>query len=106
MSPRAQRGPLSWPLTQLTLARLREFLREPEAIFWVFLFPVLLLAARAVGTLVRDVVLTPDEVVGLSSNLLVSRGTPTAPTRFSEWLAASAGGLGIEWASELRRHYR
>jgi NADH dehydrogenase len=68
--------------------------------------PGLLLAARAVGILVRDVVLTPDEVVGLSSNLLVSRGPPTAPTRFSEWLAASAGGLGVEWASELRRHYR
>src|SRR3954469_12320922 len=30
---------------ELTLARLREFLREPEAIFWVFLFPLILAAA-------------------------------------------------------------
>lgn len=30
------------PLWQLTRARWREFLREPEAIFWVFAFPVLL----------------------------------------------------------------
>jgi ABC-2 type transport system permease protein len=30
------------PLVQLTLARLREFVREPEAVFWVFVFPVLL----------------------------------------------------------------
>ena len=30
------------PLLQLTLARLREFYREPEAIFWVYFFPVLL----------------------------------------------------------------
>jgi ABC-2 type transport system permease protein len=30
------------PLAQLTLARLRELLREPEAVFWVFLFPILL----------------------------------------------------------------
>jgi ABC-2 type transport system permease protein len=30
------------PLVELTMARLREFLREPEAIFWVFVFPVLL----------------------------------------------------------------
>jgi ABC-type multidrug transport system permease subunit len=29
-------------LVELTLARIREFLREPEAIFWVFVFPVLL----------------------------------------------------------------
>ena len=38
MSTWHARGPLSSPLVQLTLARLREFLREPEAIFWVFLF--------------------------------------------------------------------
>jgi len=30
------------PLVQLTLARLREFIREPEAIFWTFGFPVIL----------------------------------------------------------------
>ena len=30
------------PLVQLTLWRTREFLREPEAIFWVFAFPILL----------------------------------------------------------------
>jgi ABC-type multidrug transport system permease subunit len=33
------------PLVQLTLARLREFYREPEALFWVFGFPVVLAAA-------------------------------------------------------------
>jgi len=30
------------PLTALTLARIRELVREPEAIFWVFVFPILL----------------------------------------------------------------
>src|SRR5438045_5869240 len=30
------------PLVQLTLARMREFYREPEAIFWVFGFPIVL----------------------------------------------------------------
>jgi ABC-2 type transport system permease protein len=29
-------------LVQLTLVRFREFLREPEAVFWTFVFPVLL----------------------------------------------------------------
>ena len=33
------------PLWQLTTARFREFLREPEALFWVFAFPVLLACA-------------------------------------------------------------
>jgi ABC-type multidrug transport system permease subunit len=31
-----------WPLGQLVLARLREFLREPEAVFWVYGFPILM----------------------------------------------------------------
>lgn len=30
------------PLVQLTLARFREFIRQPEAIFWVFVFPILM----------------------------------------------------------------
>jgi ABC-2 type transport system permease protein len=49
MSTWRARGPLASPLMQLTLARLREFLREPEAIFWVFLFPVLLAIALGVA---------------------------------------------------------
>ncbi|MCM3879512.1 MAG: ABC transporter permease [Vicinamibacterales bacterium] len=32
------------PLTELTLARIRELIREPEALFWVFVFPILLTA--------------------------------------------------------------
>ena len=28
-------------LVQLTRVRYREFFREPEAVFWVFIFPVL-----------------------------------------------------------------
>jgi ABC-2 type transport system permease protein len=32
------------PLAELTLARIRELTREPEALFWVFVFPVLLTA--------------------------------------------------------------
>ncbi|HKS26997.1 MAG TPA: hypothetical protein VJS44_04225, partial [Pyrinomonadaceae bacterium] len=31
-----------YPQLELTLARLREFSREPELIFWVFIFPLLL----------------------------------------------------------------
>jgi ABC-type multidrug transport system permease subunit len=31
-------------LTELTLARIRELTREPEAVFWVFVFPIVLAA--------------------------------------------------------------
>jgi ABC-type multidrug transport system permease subunit len=37
------------PLYQLTLVKLRELWREPEAIFWVFVFPVLLALALGIA---------------------------------------------------------
>ena len=37
------------PLVQLTLVRFREFVREPEAIFWVFVFPILLAAGLGIA---------------------------------------------------------
>ena len=37
------------PLAQLTRVRYREFFREPEAVFWVFIFPVLLAAGLGIA---------------------------------------------------------
>jgi len=37
------------PLIQLVLARLREFYREPEAIFWVYGFPILMTVALGIA---------------------------------------------------------
>jgi ABC-type multidrug transport system permease subunit len=50
------------PLVELTLSRFKEFLREPEAVFWVFAFPVLL--ACALGLAFRNQG-TPDVLVGV-----------------------------------------
>src|SRR6476661_9682183 len=36
-------------LVQLTLVRFREFMREPEALFWVFIFPILLAAGLGIA---------------------------------------------------------
>ena len=44
-----QRGWRNHPLVQLTLVRYREFIREPEAVFWVFIFPVLLTAGLGIA---------------------------------------------------------
>jgi len=37
------------PLAQLTLVRFLEFVREPEALFWVFVFPILLAAGLGIA---------------------------------------------------------
>lgn len=37
------------PLLELTLTRVREFLREKEAVFWVFIFPVLMTFALGIA---------------------------------------------------------
>ena len=49
------------PLVQLTLVRFREFIREPEAVFWVFVFPLLL--AAGLGLAFRN---TPAEVLNVA----------------------------------------
>lgn len=52
------------PLVELTLSKIREFVREPEALFWVFFFPVLL--AVALGLAFREK--GPDKIpVGIVS---------------------------------------
>src|ERR1700692_1764516 len=47
-SPRGS-GWADHPLVQLTLVRFREFMREPEALFWVFIFPILLAAGLGIA---------------------------------------------------------
>jgi ABC-type multidrug transport system permease subunit len=47
-----QPPPHSWidhPLVQLTLGRFREFMREPEILFWVFIFPIILAAGLGIA---------------------------------------------------------
>jgi len=62
--------------------------------------------SRLVGYALRDIVLTRDEIAGLTANLLVSDRPPTGQTRLSEWLAANAHSVGRRYAPELARHYR
>ncbi len=66
-----------------------------------------LVLTRLVGYVMRDVVLTPDEIEGLMAGLLaVDEGPTTASTRFSEWLKQNAALLGHRYVSALDRHYR
>lgn len=43
--PEVRRKPTRSALVELTSIRLKEFLREPDAVFWVFVFPLLLTLA-------------------------------------------------------------
>ena len=67
---------------------------------WLVLF-----LTRLVGYVVKDIVLTRDEVEGLMAGLLVSGDTPTGKTRLSDWLEQNAGIVGSHYLSELKRHY-
>src|ERR1041384_8228430 len=42
-------SPSPHPLVELTMTRVREFLREKEAVFWVFIFPVLMTFALGIA---------------------------------------------------------
>ena len=64
-----------------------------------------LLLSRIIGVLLRDVLLTPDELKGLMAELLISRQAPTGQTSIRDWLAANAETCGAVYASELQRHY-
>ena len=63
------------------------------------------LLSKMIGLLVGDVVLTWDEVRGLTAGLLDTDGPPTGETRLSEWLEQNAQSVGKRYASELKRHY-
>jgi nucleoside-diphosphate-sugar epimerase len=65
-----------------------------------------LAAARVLGLLVRDVVLTRDEIRELTSSLLTSHAPPLGTIRISDWVPANATSLGRRWSSELARNYR
>jgi ABC-2 type transport system permease protein len=65
------------PLVQLTLVRFLEFTREPEALFWVFVFPVLLAAGLGIAfrnrpaEVLRIAAVTPDLAQSLRQEKLL-----------------------------------
>jgi ABC transporter DrrB family efflux protein len=58
LKPQPSRGFMKSSMVQLTLVRFREFIREPEAVFWTFVFPILLAAGLGIAFRQRG----PDKV--------------------------------------------
>ena len=87
-----------------------ELLHAARVLLWVRLVhtpPSLGFAlTRLAGLLLRDVVLTRDEVDGLMAGLLTSGAKPTGTTKLGDCPAENSGVLGQRYVSELRRNYR
>jgi NADH dehydrogenase len=62
--------------------------------------------SRLFGLLVRDVVLTRDELESLMAGLLVSAEPARGRDRLDDWLVANAATLGRSYQSELGRNFR
>lgn len=65
-----------------------------------------LLAAQFMSLFVGDVILTPEEVDGLMSGLLVSKEPPRGKTRLADWLEKNKDRVGAKYASEIKKHYQ
>jgi ABC-2 type transport system permease protein len=82
MSEAGRRREAWWEhsLVQLTLVRFREFWREPEAVFWVFIFPILLAAGLGIAFRSRpaDVVKVATDSEALAAAL---RSEPSLAVR-------------------------
>ena len=74
----------------------------------IFPFPpeLFILSTKFFNPILKDVLLTRDEVYGLIANLLVSSQKPTGKTRLADWLDKNSDALGTEYASEIARHYQ
>jgi ABC-2 type transport system permease protein len=78
------------PLVQLTLVRFREFWREPEALFWAFVFPVLLTVGLGIAfrnrpaDVVKIAAVTPELTQSLRGERLLD------VQQLSAWAAEDA----------------
>jgi len=97
-------GPEIFTFEELVRLIARTVRRRPVIVHaptWVSLA-----AASALGLVVRDVLVTGDELAGLMAELVVTAGPATGAVRFSDWLVEHSDEVGREYASELLRHYR
>lgn len=74
---------------------------------WLVHVPPALVPAATwgIGVVLRDVLLTREELTGLMAELVVTDGPTTGHVAFSDWLREHAADLGREWASEVGRHF-
>jgi len=62
--------------------------------------------SAALGTLLRDVLLTAEEYQAMKAGLADSTASATGERSLSDWIVAHGAELGRTYANELDRHYR
>ena len=67
---------------------------SPELGYW---------SCRMLGWLVRDVIITREEIRGLMQNRLYVEAPPLGTTKLSEWIDLHKDSLGLRYTSELAR---
>ena len=83
------------PLWKLTLTRIREFVREPEAVFWVFVFPVLL--AMVLGVAFRN---AGTEQVFVGIEIQSQKELRLVSNQMMEWLSRDPNIYAIQLPPE------
>ena len=81
-------------LYQLTMIRFRLFLREPEAIFWIFVFPILLAVGLGIAFRNRpaDVFQVGATTAQLTQALAADKGLTAATMNKADGTRALATG--------------
>jgi NADH dehydrogenase len=77
------------------IGRERPVLHLPPSLGW--------LVGWCLGKLLRDVVITREEIAGFMQDLLHVEAPPAGKTRLTDWIRAHADTLGARYASELSR---
>lgn len=62
-------------------------------------------ACRLLGLLVRDVIITREEIQGLMEDRLYVDAPPLGSTRLTEWITTHRDTLGRCYTSELSRRF-
>lgn len=63
-------------------------------------------AARVIGLVLRDTLLTAEEYQAMADGLADTDGPATGETALSQWIADHKDTLGRSYANELTRHFR
>ena len=77
------------------LGKKRVIVSVPAAIGYI--------AGNVIGRMVGDILITRDEIEGLTSDLLYVDASPVGRTRLTSWASEHAELLGRHYASELSR---
>lgn len=61
---------------------------------------------KLIGLVLRDNILTRNELKGLMDEMLTSKQQPNGTTAFSDWLESHKEKIGSVYSSEIERHFK